>query len=46
MDLILEDEDGEQYNVIIGIEDYLDDPKTIMKEIKLAIEHAERESEG
>lgn len=43
MNLIIEDNDGEEYNVIIGLEDYLDDPKTIMKEIKLTVDHIENE---
>ena len=43
MNLIIEDNDGEEYNVIIGLEDYLDDPKTIMKEIKLTVDHIESE---
>lgn len=44
MDLIIVDGD-EEYNVIIDLEDYLNDPKTIIKEIKLTVEHIENEKE-
>jgi type III secretory pathway component EscU len=44
MDLIIEHE-GEQYNVIIGLEDYMNEPKTILKEIRMTVEHIEKESE-
>jgi hypothetical protein len=45
MNLIIEDDDGEMYNVILGLEDYINEPKTIIKEIKLTVAHIEKESE-
>lgn len=43
MNLIIEDDNGAEYDVIIGLEDYLDDPKTIIKEIKSTVKYIENE---
>jgi hypothetical protein len=43
MDLIIESDSGTQYTVIADLEDWLDDPKTIVKQVKLAVKHVEKE---
>jgi hypothetical protein len=41
MELIIENDDGEQFTVIQDSEDYINDDKTIVKQVRLAYKFAE-----
>lgn len=43
MNLLIETDDGDTYTVLENLEDYLDDSKTIMKEIKVTVDYIEND---